>query len=313
MTRPLAVICFCLLSCLATGQGASAADDPGRGESSAGDPASGQEPMQGPAFSCGDGCLGHFFPAGSPYPPHLADPHRPGFGVEHLSYTRTAIPDASPERLNVKVGGIFGLAGISSSEQSDRLLQLGFIGAYDGLYDIRKQLDSIGWDGDYGLELSGRWSRALGGMLSLHHRSSHLGDEYIQRTGRKRIGYTREEIAGGVSVAPFEGWHLYAETGWGAWLGNRSVMKPWRLEGGVEYQSPQKYLGNRVGYYAAFDTTSMEERDWRGDLSLQAGLYMRSFGRLWRLGGGFYHGRPTVGEFFTATEEYLNVGFWMEW
>ena len=57
----------------------------------------------------------------------------------------------------------------------------------------------------------------------------------------------------------------------------------------------------------------MEERAWRTDVTLQLGLMLVSGGRTWRLGLEQYYGRPTAGEFFSVTEQYLSAGIWMDW
>ena len=62
----------------------------------------------------------------------------------------------------------------------------------------------------------------------------------------------------------------------------------------------------------ALDLQSWEERDWRLDLALQAGLRFDSLGRVWRLGVQYTDGRVPLGEFFQYTEAALAVGLWLE-
>ncbi len=267
----------------------------------------------GPAVSCGAGCAGLFFPADDLFPPYLADPHRPGFGVQEQWYTKSAIPAASNNRLNLRVGAVFGVYRAVTPERALQAWQVGVIGAFDGMFDLGNQQDNIGWNGNYGLQWSGSLPGGVAAKIGWFHRSSHLGDEYVEKTGAKRIGYTREELGAGLGWNVFDGGRLYGETGYGYGQGNRALMEPWRLQGGAEYRSHPVFWEGRFGWYGALDVTSMEERDWRADITLQLGLLMESAGRTWRLGLEHYRGRPTVGEFFMVTEEYLSAGLWMDW
>ena len=266
-----------------------------------------------PAVSCGEDCAGLLFPADDLYVPYLADPHRPGFGTQRMWYVKSAIPDASGDRLNVKVGGVFGVFRATSIEKPERAWQIGVIGAFDSLFDMGNAMDNIGWNGNYGLQWSAALQPGLAARLGWFHRSSHLGDEYQEKTGRKRIGYTREELGCGISWEPLERVRLYGDAGYGYGLGNRGLMAPWRLQGGIEYRGGPLFSQGKFAWYTALDATAMEERDWRTDLTLQLGLMLVSGGRTWRLGFEQYYGRPTVGEFFSVTEQYLSGGIWMDW
>src|SRR5512138_2790539 len=138
-----------------------------------------------PAVSCGEDCAGLLFPADDLYVPYLADPHRPGFGTQRMWYVKSAIPDASGDRLNVKVGGVFGVFRATSIEKPERAWQIGVIGAFDSLFDMGNAMDNIGWSGNYGLQWSAALQPGLAARLGWFHRSSHLGDEYQEKTGRK--------------------------------------------------------------------------------------------------------------------------------
>ncbi len=299
----------CLIGTLSTfiSSGVSAAT--GGGETSG----ASALPGPGPMVDCGVGCTGLLFPGDDLYPPYLADPHRPGFGVQKQWYTRSAIPAASSDRLNLRVGAVFGVYRATTPEETLRAWQVGVIGAFDGMFDLGHQQDNIGWNGNYGLQWSASLPRGVAAKVGWFHRSSHLGDEYVERTGAKRIGYTREEIGGALAWSPFVGGRLYGDAGYGYGQGNRALMEPWRLQGGMEYRSPPLFWKGRFGWYGALDVTSMEERAWRADSTIQLGLLMTSAGRTWRLGLEHYRGRPTVGEFFMVTEEYLSAGLWMDW
>ena len=56
----------------------------------------------------------------------------------------------------------------------------------------------------------------------------------------------------------------------------------------------------------------MQERDWRLDTSLQAGIATRSEGRTYRLGIQVHDGRPTVNDFFQFSETSVTLGIWVD-
>ena len=68
--------------------------------------------------------------------------------------------------------------------------------------------------------------------VAWQHLSSHVGDEYAERTGRRRIAYTRNELAGGISERIGERWRAYGEIGWGYSKKNDNLQEPGRLQGG---------------------------------------------------------------------------------
>jgi hypothetical protein len=175
-------------------------------------------------------------------------------------------------------------------------------------------LDNIGWDGNYGLSMT--TSRAGGKrayLIGILHTSAHVGDEWIERTGRQRLNYTREEARTAVSWQLTPSWRTYFEAGYGYTLrSDEDLMAPWRAQTGLEYESRNSLWGGLAGWYLATDLAAWEERDWRLDASTQGGLMMDSAGRTWRLGLQYYDGRVPLGEFFQETEAGFTVGLWVE-
>jgi uncharacterized protein DUF1207 len=252
------------------------------------------------------------FPPDDIYPPYIADPHRTGFGAQRMWYTRREIPASGGDRLLLNASGTFGLVRVQPEALPEGAWQVSAIGGIIGMYDMENAQDNIGWDGIYGLLGTGLLTSEVAWKLGLHHISAHLGDEYVERTGRGRLGYTREELLGGVSWAPAPRWRLYGEGGWAYGVGNRQLMEPWRLQGGVEYSAPTDLWRQRLGYYGALNVSAMEERNWRLDTTGQAGLVLRSFSHNWRLGVEYHNGAPPLGEFFQVSESYFSAGIWLD-
>jgi hypothetical protein len=265
-----------------------------------------------PAVHIGSGHTLLIFPPGDLYPQYIADPHRVGFGIQQMSFSETEIAESGDSRIGLKAGGRFGFVRIYPSNRVDRGWQLSIEGGFDAQFDLDHSYDNIGWDGNYGLLLTAAPVRGLAFKLGMHHTSSHVGDEYAERTGRRRIDYTRHELAAGISWAMDEHWRYYAEAGWGYYLNNDDLQEPGRMQLGLEFEDAKSLWKRRLGWYVALDASAMEERDWRVDTSLQLGLVLRSGGRIWRLGIERYDGRPTIGEFFQDDETYIAMGLWLD-
>jgi len=265
-----------------------------------------------------------WLPEGSVYAPYLAEISRPGFGLTVVGVADNGIAEAGDLRFGLKLGGRLGLLRIGPPPgREGRAWQLDLGAGFYGQFDIDHSLDNIGWDGLYGLVLSSAPTsgRGLGVRMGVQHWSSHVGDEYAERTGRRRIGYTREEVMAGVAwpgLLRDRGWRAYLEGGYG-YSGNaedaagETVQQPGRAQAGVEYEAPGT-LGTcgRWGWYAAFDATAYEERDWEPNLALGAGFLADTGDRRWRAGITLYDGRTPIGELFQSDERYAVAGLWLD-
>ena len=187
--------------------------------------------------------------------------------------------------------------------------------AFLGQFDADHSQDNIGWDGIWGLALTWADGAGLAAKLATQHDSSHVGDEYAERTGRERINYTRAEVVFGLSLAFFTQWRVYGEAGYAYDMRNVELQEPWRVEGGLEFEDAHRFWKGRLGYYAAIDVTAYEESDWHSDITLQAGLLLPVTGlvRTYRFGLEYRDGRSIIGEFFQDKETSWALGLWVDW
>lgn len=251
-------------------------------------------------------------PPGDLYRPYIADPHRPGNAIEVMTFPDASINQAGDIRFGLKAGGRFSLVRIHPPGQPERGFQLSFEGGMDGQFDLDNSQDSLGWDGNYGLVLTTSMKDRLGFKLGALHTSSHVGDEYLLKTGRQRLGYRRVDLSLGIDWMPAGRWRLYADGGWGIDLGDEDGQAPGRMQLGLEFEHPDSLWQGRLGWYAAFDASALEERSWRLDTSLQGGLMLPAAVGTWRLGLEICKGRPPLGEFFRETETYAAIGVWRD-
>jgi len=255
-----------------------------------------------------------FSPGSDLYPRYIANPRRPMISFSRIWMIDSSIPQAGENRLMLRLGGRYGFFRFHPNNDPDRGFQFDLEGAFLGVFDIDNSLDNIGWDGLYGALVTWSDGKGLALKFGTKHDSSHVGDEYAERTGRQRINYTREEVFLGASLAGLKYWRIYGETGYAYDMRNKVLQKPWRLEGGIEFEDARRWWNGRAGYYAALDVTSYEESDWQADVTIQAGLVIpvRDLSRTYRFGLEYYNGRSLIGEFFLFDESYFSLGFWMD-
>jgi outer membrane protein assembly factor BamA len=249
------------------------------------------------------------FPPEAIYPTYLADPLRPTFNAQIQSYTHSTIANTGTNRFDLKLG-----ANLLSYETGvlNQPWQLVLLGGFHGQFDNEYSQDNIGWDGIYGFHIATRQNQHLAWRVGIKHTSAHIGDELIERIGRSRIGYTREELRAGVAWSPHVSTTLYSETGYAYDLRNEALQQPWRVQLGAQYQSPGKYWRDQISWYSAVDLSAYEENNWDINTTIQIGFGARSGSHEWHLGLEFYDGRSQLGEFFQDNERYMSLGLWFD-
>ena len=140
-----------------------------------------------------------WFPPSNLYPRYIADSIRPQNALTLQWLADTEIPETGSGRFGLRLGGSLGITRSHPEGRPDVGLQLSFEGGFAGQFDMNYSWDNTGWDGFYGLYLSWMLTPDFGFRVGSQHNSSHIGDEYSERTGRKRIHYTREEGILGVT------------------------------------------------------------------------------------------------------------------
>ncbi len=275
--------------------------------------AQGPPPRTGPA-AAGDEGGGKvtFFPSGTSYAPYAAAPQGLGFAMQLLSVREIGVAESSSQRMALKMGGSFGLVRFHPRDRPERGWQLEFEAGFYGQFDRQYSYDNIGWDGIYGLVATAPVGERTAVKIGIHHISSHVGDEFAERTGRRRIAYTREELVAAVSRKLGERWRAYAEAGWAYDQRNPGLQKRGRVEAGCELETRGRSPGSRFRWFAAADLETMEERDWRLDASLSAGALVGTGDRRWRLGLTWRRGRVPIGEFFQDDESFVGASIWLD-
>ena len=256
-----------------------------------------------------------FAPTTHIYTPYLADPKRVTFAFQALSVSESNVPDNGRKRFGLRLGGrleLFQHQWPATQTEPVKRLQANLEVGYRGYFDYSQSQDEIGWDGNYGLLFSYRGSDTIAYRLGVYHNSAHLGDEYIERTGRKRINYTREEYLAGMQVNFNPQWQVYVEGGLAYKLKDKPLQRKKRAQMGLQYQHTGFEISGRLGWYAAADYSAYEERDWFINKSYQIGFSFDSRPHIWRLALEYHHGQIPLGEFFQHDEKYSGIGLYLD-
>jgi hypothetical protein len=264
-----------------------------------------------PTWTFASGRSLSLFPAGEVYPVYIADPHKTENAAMAQIYARATILDSDDVRSGLKAGGRVGILRLDPAAPGGRSWQFSIDAGLDAQFDSNHKLDNIGWDGNYGVTLTTASAGRLSLKLGLLHCSAHVGDEYAERTGRRRLDYTRQEMVLGLAFRISRGWRAYADGGYGMDLLTEEQRR-WRAQAGIEYVSRRRLWGGRFGTYAALDVQIWDERRWELDYAVQAGVTTTSGGRRWRVGLQYEDSRPPMGEFFQDSEGWVTFGIWMD-
>ena len=253
---------------------------------------------------------GVFFPQTQLFPLYIANPLRSTFSLQNMRFSQTDIVDTSQRRYDLKVGANLGVYR-NQPEKTKRGWQVTVGAGFHGQFDPASSEDNVGWDGIISLSLEVRQSSALAHRFGVHHISSHVGDELIERTGIARKNYTRQEIRYGLMWFMLPQWQSYFELGKAYDLLNKDIQKLWRSELGIQYEN-EKYWRSDFGWYMGADFSGYEENDWDINTSLHLGILSKVAGRRYRFGLEFYEGRSTLGEFFLNKEKSISFGIWVD-
>lgn len=255
--------------------------------------------------------IGIWFPANDFYPRYIADPLRPQNAITIQWLAHTEIPDTTSARFGLRLGGSWGIRRWHPEGNPNLGWQLSFDGGFAGQFDIGHSWDNTGWDGFYGLILAWKPKENLGFRIGSQHDSSHIGDEYSERTGQQRIHYTREEGIVGVSWEILPRWVLYSEIGYGnGYAGSVTAT----VQAGTQYISEKTYWKDRAQFFCAFNARTYEESDWRTRVTVQVGFRVpvgsRSANYRIAIEGGL--GRSVLGQFEPYDENWVAIGWYYD-
>jgi len=146
-----------------------------------------------------------------------------------------------------------------------------------------------------------------------------VGDPYYQnkppfRHGedRHRLNYYREALLLGYAFLPTPNTRLYAEVDYAFMLGE--LTKPWHFQLGAEYSPRYPARGNWGTPFAAFNARLMQEHNFDGNFTTQAGWQWRgSRNELFRIGLQYFVGVSDQYSFLIHRREHkIGMGVWYD-
>ena len=243
------------------------------------------------------------------YPEYLADPRRPRIGVNILTIIESGIGDEWPvskTRYDLQVGERIDAVRMAGEDwHVDLFAEAG----YFAQFDIVNNLDGIGWDGWYAFHLAYCPHPGWFGKAAFRHFSSHRTDEFVEKTGALRRGYTREDVSLALAWRPNESsTGAYLEGSHITDAGDAPEIEKFAVQFGAQYQSP-RVASHRWTWSVGVDVSMFEDNDWEPNVNLFADCRLHDdTGQAFALRFAVYDGRSQLGEFNHLDERHWSIG-----
>jgi hypothetical protein len=208
--------------------------------------------------------------------------------------------------INTALGGTMGLLRYGSADQPTEGIQTDIFGVILSRFALPGE--AVAMDYRAGLIVTfgnGPWS----GKIGYEHTSAHVGDELMDRTGRKHAGSLRDEFALGLAYRFLEQFRVYGQTAYAFGIANPNAnLRRDRWDVGLEWASPLA-TGWSGRPFAAADVEFRGDQNYGANLTTQIGLMWRAedYGRSIRLALEYYNGQSPFGQFVTDKERWLGV------
>lgn len=171
--------------------------------------------------------------------------------------------------------------------------------------------DDLGQDWIAALPIEAAWNQ-WSGRIRISHRSSHLGDEFVEATGADRIEFGGEAVDGLAAYRLGELGRVYAG---GSWIFRSYTDKTYAL---LQSGTRDRFLvqiggdgrwtvGPHFDAIAGVDWQTAERTGWEGALSLAGGFAMTFDGRSLSLVARYFDGVSSLGQFFVTPEQFWSL------
>lgn len=249
-----------------------------------------------------------FLPGGYLFDQLSADPRWPHFSVAYRYYL-------SDKQLASTGAANFGetISLYRDRAPFDGRWEFGLQAGVFSLFDLNAHSkDLINADYMGGVFASYRLEN-FSSLLRVFHQSSHLGDEFLLRSRenqRNRVNLSYEQVDLKLSYRFAQALRLY---GGGGYLFDQepSSLDPWRVQYGVEIESPWTLAGRSLRPIAAVDLQNEQESNWSTNISLRGGLQFENWvvsHRRLQLLVEYFKGYSPNGQFYTRKIETIGLG-----
>ena len=245
-------------------------------------------------------------PEGVIYDTPIADPRWPRFSA---GYARHLNKIYGKDVFNLSFGENFSLMRYKTEGWT---YEPGLQASLTGLMDIGSSPTRL-INSDYfiGAGLSIVYNEKWQNLIQFSHLSSHLGDELLISNPnyiRKRVNLSYEAFKWFTAykfnfLRPYIGFGYLIDR-------DPSALKPFTLEGGIDYFSENKFLFNTTRYVLGVYTHLWSENNFNPSLSVRTGLQLENpiwGGRHLQFLIDYAQGKSRHGQFYKKNEQY--VGF----
>jgi len=239
---------------------------------------------------------------GSLFPKIMADP-------EEVQTAGQYFRKNGQDKVDFSVGNNYGIAQWFADKNQTWPLQFDVSGVIIPRFTVSSLITLDDADYIVNLPLEARHG-IYSARLSLFHKSSHLGDNYITTTGRQRIAYSREGVQSLFAAEPTERVRFYG--GLSQLLHTDPNVGKTTVQGGFELRT--RPLGHVKRWhtfaYLAEDVQWKQEVNWSANSDTQLGISLGFDGnpRRFRVFLNYFDGHSTYGQFYTEREHYLGTG-----
>jgi hypothetical protein len=258
----------------------------------------------GPRTPC-EGWCWQILPNGLIYKPYLADLKESRLGTQFFNL------EGQGSVWDTNLGGRMGILRYGTVDGPwPQGWQIDLEGSGQVRLDTQEDRDLQSADFRVGSYLSygygpSRWK------FGYYHISAHLGDEFlVANPDCDRINWVRDTFVLGYSYYWTDNLRLYSEVGWAFYT---DYAEPWELRFGAEY-APARATGIRGAPFAAIHGHLMQEHDFGGNLTVQAGWAWRGdrTSHLFRTGLHYYNGKSNQYSFYDQFEQQIGAGVWYD-
>lgn len=251
-----------------------------------------------------EGSRWQLLPGSVLFAPPIANPTEPRF----FGKPTTLESAHTSSNIDTAIGGVLPLLRHCNSDDPRDAFQIDAFAVVFSRW--RSANESVGVDYRAGVPFT--WARGPWEFkLAYEHTSTHLGDEFAERTGRRYASHVREELVLGVGYRFCDDFRVYGQYGYAFNLRTIGVDNPSRLDIGLEWSRPiAEGYGLRGRPYAALDLEFRGVNDLSPSFTGQAGWQWRSvdFGPSLRVGLEYFNGFSPYGQFFQDREDWFGFG-----
>jgi hypothetical protein len=242
-------------------------------------------------------------PERSLYLSYMADPRQCKTG------SKVQFPIRGEKEDNIKIentlGGYRAIALWRNPANPEEEMELFIEAAVFSRFDVQEGWDMDAADYKFGFPFLYRIKDVVL-KFSVWHLTSHLGDEFISREGRKRDSYHLDEFSAGFSWQTTPRYRIYGELGIGVYTGPATGSGRAQL-GGEWIGGP---VSGRVAPFVAFDLQTRNEIGWSWDATVMVGLMSipKTGGHGFRGTLEYYRGHDQQTQFKHQIDHFWAIG-----